>query len=74
MKNSKFIVYNDTKTLNDNEIFAYISDVLKKGLISGENTLYCYASTYTFDTGKVLCIETQKQKYGYRIYAYEKEK
>lgn len=73
MNNRKFIIQNDTRTFNDSQIFAYISDVLSKGLISGNNTLYCYASTYTFGTGKVLCIETQKKNYGYKIYAYEKE-
>ena len=74
MNNGKFIIQNDTKTFNDSKIFAYISDVLSKGLISGDNTLYCYASTYTFDTNKILCIEMEKKKYGYKIYVYEENK
>lgn len=70
MNNHKFIIYNYTKTFVDNEIFAYISDVMSKGLISGNNEFYCYASTYKYEN-KILCIELKKQNYGYKIIAYE---
>ena len=73
MKNSKFIIYNETKLFKDFEIFAHITNLLSKGLISNNETEYCYASTWNYEKN-ILCIETQKQKYGYKIIVYEKEK
>ena len=51
MKNEKFIIYNKTTKFTDLEVFKMISDVLSKGLISGNNNLYCYVSTYFFEKG-----------------------
>ena len=73
MKNKKFIIYNKTKSFDDFTIFEIISDVLSKGLISGNNELYCYASTYFFEEMNVH-IETIKTNYGYKIYVYEEKK
>lgn len=73
MKNSKFIIYNKTKSFKDFEIFAHITNLLSKGLLSNKETEYCYASTLEFEKF-ILCIETQKQKYGYRIIVWEKDK
>ena len=73
MKNSKFIIYNKTKSFKDFEIFAHIANLLSKGLLSNKETEYCYASTWEFEKF-ILCIETQKMNYGYKIIAYEKEK
>ena len=73
MKNDKFIIYNKTTKLTDFEVFKLISGVLAKGLISGNNDLYCYASTYFFEKFKVH-IEFIKTNYGYKIYVIEERK
>lgn len=73
MKNAKFIIHNKTTKLTDFEVFKLISGVLSKGLISGNNDLYCYASTYFFENFKVH-IEFIKTNYGYKIYAIEERK
>ena len=73
MKNEKFIIYNKTTKFTDLEVFKMISDVLSKGLISGNNNLYCYATTYFFEKFKVH-IEFMKTNYGYKIYVYEESK
>lgn len=70
MKNDKFIIYNKTERFSDLAIFEMISGVLKKGLISGDNNLYCYSSTYFFERVRVH-IEFIKTNYGYKIYAIE---
>lgn len=73
MKNDKFIIYNKTEHFTDYEVFNKILGVLEKGLISGNNDLYCYASTYFFENFKVH-IEFIKTNYGYKIYAIEERK
>ena len=72
MKNAKFIIYNKTTHFTDYEVFELITIILNKGLISGNNDLYCYASTFNY--GKFyVCVEFQKTKYGYKIYVYEED-
>ena len=66
MNNKKFIINNRTK-LNDSEVFQYIASVLEQGLISNNNTEYCYISK--FYSGVV--VETTKTSYGYKILVYE---
>ena len=73
MKNSKFIIYNKTKSFKDFEIFGNIANLLSEGLLSNKETEYCYASTWNYEKC-ILCIETQKMNYGYRIIVYEEEK
>jgi len=73
VNNKKFIIYNNTKSFDDYEVFSYIDDVLNKGLISGNDSLYCYASSYIFEKKK-LHIEMIKEKYGYKILVYEENR
>ena len=73
MKNDKFIIYNETKHFTDFQVFQWISDVLAKGLISGDNNLYCYATTYFLERVCV-SVEFLKTNYGYKIYVYEENK
>ena len=70
MRNEKFIIYNKTTSFSDYEVFQFIEIVLKNGLISGDNNLYCYASTFKCWKGYV-SVEFMKTKYGYKIYVYE---
>lgn len=73
MKNDKFIIYNKTERFSDYEIFNKILGVLGKGLISGDNNLYCYSTTY-FHERVYVHIEFIKTNYGYKIYAIEEVK
>ena len=70
MKNDKFIIYNKTEHFTDYEVFNKILGVLGKGLISGDNDLYCYATTYFHERVNV-SVEFIKTSYGYKIYVYE---
>ena len=72
MKNSKFIIYNHTKSFEDFKIFQHITSLLAKGLLSDNETKYCYTSTWVCENS-LLCIETCKTKYGYRIDVFEKK-
>lgn len=71
MRNKKFIIYNKTTGFSDYEVFQLIEIVLKKGLVSGDNNLYCYVSTFKC-MNVYVCVEFMKTKYGYKIYVYEK--
>ena len=73
MQNEKFIIYNKTKHFTDFEVFRKILGVLEKGLISGDNNLYCYATTY-FHERVCVSVEFIKTNYGYKIYVYEERK
>ena len=73
MKNEKFIIYNKTKSFTDFEVFELINSVLIKGLISGNNDLYCYASVFNYKKFSV-AVEFIKTKYGYKIYVCEERK
>ena len=73
MKNEKFIIYNKTKHFTDFEVFELINSVLIKGLISGNNDLYCYASVFNCEKFRV-AVEFIKTNYGYKIYVIEEEK
>lgn len=73
MKNSKFIIHNHTTHFKDFELFAHIANIMSKGLLSKNNTQYCYASTYNYEK-YILCIEFMKTKNNYRIDIFEEEK
>ena len=73
MKNEKFIIYNKTKSFTDFEVFELINSVLIKGLISGNNELYCYATVFDYEKFSV-AVEFIKTNYGYKIYVYEEKK
>lgn len=73
MKNGKFIIYNKTKSFTDFEVFELINSILVKGLISGENNLYCYASLFNYKKFRV-AVEFIKTNYGYKIYVIEENK
>ena len=73
MKNGKFIIYNKTKRFTDFEVFELINSVLVKGLISGDNNLYCYSSLFNYEKFRV-AVEFIKTNYGYKIYVIEENK
>lgn len=52
MKNDKFIIHNHTTHFKDFELFTYIANIMSKGLLSKNNTQYCYASSYYFEKYK----------------------
>ena len=59
---NKFIIYDYTE-LGDISVMEIISDVMKQGLISNNNTEYCYATRF----GGKGVVEMIKTKYGYKI-------
>ena len=73
MKNSKFIIYNHTIHFKDFELFAHITNVMSKGLLSNNETQYCYASSYNYEKC-VISIEFMKKKNYYRIDIFENSK
>ena len=72
MKNKKFIIHNHTKSYLDYEIFYFVFETLKKGLLSNNETEYCYCVVWTTDKGQLI-IESNKTKTGYRIDIMEGE-
>jgi hypothetical protein len=62
---SKFIIENRTE-LNDLDVFKRISSVVNLGLISDNDSVYCYATS--FDDCVVTFRETE---YGYKIHVLE---
>lgn len=73
MKNGKFIIYNKTKSFTDFEVFELINSVLVKGLISGNDDLYCYATAFNYQKFRVI-VDFIKTNYGYKIYVIEESK
>ena len=73
MKNSKFIIYNHTTHFKDFELFAHITNVMSKGLLSNNETQYCYASSYNYEK-YIVSIEFMKKKNYYRIDIFENSK
>ena len=65
MKNKKFIIYNHTENYNDYEIFEWITSCLKQGLLSNNNTEYCYCIVRPCEKWD-LVFESHKTKTGYR--------
>ena len=73
MKNSKFIIHNNTKSFDDYEIFDFISECMQKGLLSNNGTQYCYCTVRQYETKELVC-EFTKTKNNYRIDLFEIER
>ena len=73
MNNSKFIIHNSTKHYNDYEIFEFITECLGKGLLSNNNTEYCYCVVRQCERWDLVFI-SNKTKTGYRFDVYESSK
>ena len=73
MKNNKFIIHNNTEHYRDDEIFEFILSCLKEGLLSNNNTEYCYCITRTCENW-YLVFNSKKTKTGYRFDVYEEPK
>lgn len=73
MNNSKFIIHNHTKRYKDYEVFDYITYCLRKGLLSNNNTEYCYCIVRQCENHD-LVFESHKTKNGYRFDIFEVEK
>lgn len=75
MKNKKFIIYNYTEHYNDDEIFEFILECIGEGLLSNNNTEYCYCIVRQCENWD-LVFDSSKTKTGYRfnIYEYAKKK
>lgn len=71
MKNKKFIIHNSTTSFDDYEIFEFIVYIMKKGLLSNNETEYCYCTVRQFETKELVCT-FNKTKNNYRIDLYEK--
>lgn len=71
MKNSKFIVYNRTKSYYDWEVFEFIKEIMQEGLLSNNETEYCYCTVRQHETFEIVCV-FNKTKNNYRIDVYEK--
>ena len=70
MYNSKFIIHNSTKHYEDWEIFEFILECLKKGLLSNNETEYCYCIVRQCERWE-LVFASNKTKTGYRFDVYE---
>ena len=73
MKNSKFIIHNNTKSFDDYEIFDFITDCIKQGLVSNNKTQYCYCTVRQYEKIELVC-QFNKNKNNYRIDLYEIER
>lgn len=73
MRNNKFIIHNNTKSFDDYELFAFISHCMQKGLLSNNETEYCYCTVQQYEFCDLIC-EFKKTKNNYRINLYEKER
>ena len=73
MKNNKFIIHNNTKSFYDFEIFDFISECMQKGLLSNNETEYCYCTVRQYETKELVC-EFTKTKNNYRIDLFEIER
>ena len=73
MKNSKFIIHNHTKDYTDYEVFEFILECLEKGLISNDNTEYCYCIVRECERWD-LVFESNKTKTGYRFDIFQVNK
>lgn len=73
MNNSKFIIHNSTKHYNDYEIFEFITECLGEGLLSNNNTEYCYCVIRQCERWDLVFI-SNKTKTGYRFDVYESSK
>ena len=70
MYNSKFIIHNSTKHYEDWEIFEFILECLKKGLLSNNETEYCYCIVRQCERWELVFV-SNKTKTGYRFDVYE---
>lgn len=73
MKNSKFIIHNSAKHYDDYEVFEFILECIGKGLLSNDNTEYCYCIVRQCERWNLVFI-SKKTKTGYRFDIYEEEK
>lgn len=73
MNNKKFIIHNYTEHYNDCEIFEFILGCLNEGLLSNNNTEYCYCIVRQCEKWD-LVFESNKTKTGYRFNIYETNK
>lgn len=73
MNNSKFIIHNSTKHYNDYEIFEFITECLGEGLLSNNNTEYCYCVVRQCERWDLVFV-SNKTKTGYRFDVYESSK
>lgn len=70
MYNKKFIIHNSTKHYQDWEIFEFILDCLKEGLLSNNNNEYCYCIVRQCEKWELVFV-SNKTKTGYRFDVYE---
>ena len=73
MNNSKFIIHNSTKHYNDYEIFEFITECLGKGLLSNNNTEYCYCVVRQCERWDLVFV-SNKTTTSYRFDVYESSK
>ncbi len=70
MKNKKFIIYNHTTHYEDYEVFEFILECLEQGLLSNNETEYCYIIVRACERWD-LVFESSKTKTGYRFDIFE---
>ena len=73
MNNEKFIIHNKTKHYTDYEIFKWITECIGKGLLSNNNTEYCYCCVRKYENWELVFV-SNKTKTGYRFDIYENPK
>ena len=66
MYNGKFIIHNQTAHYKDYEIFEFITECIGKGLLSNNETEYCYCIVRQCENWDLM-FQSHKTKKGYRF-------
>ena len=64
---SKIIITIDDSKISDEDGIKYISEVIKGGLVSNENTQYCYVTTFISGV-RVYAEKTKRGTFTFRVW------